>query len=179
MYRHNASLKGGTGNYSRSDTAGGMRRASNPSGRTNGGFIGDRRRSGTLASNKNKLSGIWPISGLLPAITTVDEGYYTYPPSYQQWNITSQSPTGHSGKWNVNVDLSACGTTTWPQGSYGGAPPATPPNQRGRSWTKVGHQGCCGWDFVIVTYYGSYTTITPDPVWNDNDVDYPVWDFFA
>ena len=112
-------------------------------------------------------------------ITTVDEGYYTYPPTYQQWNITSSTPTGYTGKWNVNVDLSACGTTTWPQGSYGGAPPATPPSYNGRSWTKVGHQGCCGWDFSIVEHSGSYTTVTPDPVWNDNDVDYPVWDFFA
>jgi len=176
VYRHNASFKG---LKVASETDGGIRKSILPSGRSNGGFIGDRRRSTNLASNKDKISGIWPMSGLLPAITTIDEGYYTYPPPTQQWGIQGSTATGYGGKWNVNVDLAACGTSLWPSGPYGGAPPAPPPGYNGRQWTKVGHQGCDGWTFAIVAYYGTYTTVNPPAVWNANNVDYPVWDFFA
>ena len=176
------------------DVAGGIRKAGMASGRLNGGFIGDRRRSHAIAANVDKLSGIWPMSGLVPGIHTVttsttesvNQGYFTYPASYQVFVITSSTYLGGGYRWFPHYSSDGCGQSgMWPDGDMG--PHTSSGGVLERSWTQVGYQGCSGWIFSVSESFGYYDWVYPPPVWNDNwvnvttttNTDYPTLDFFA
>ena len=187
MYRHNGGVKG----VKRTASQSGMWTAAKGviRGRSNGGFMGVDMRSADLQQNVNKLSGIWPLHGTkfvpngasVTTTTQVDNSYYTYPPSYQSFVVTSSTTLGGGYKWNVSMDLAACGTVMWPQGDMGGHSGSN----LGRTWTKVGTTGCDGWTFSVQSQTGYYQTIYPDPVYNEQidtvttTTQYNVWDWFG
>ena len=187
MYRHNGGYKG----TKRTQNQGGFFNASKGRirGRSNGSFMGVEMRSADLQQNVNKLSGIWALHGSkftpngasVTTTSTVDNSYYTYPPSYQAFYVTSQTTIGGGYKWNVSMDLAACGTVMWPQGSMGGH---TGSNLQ-RQWTKTTTNGCDGWTFNVNQQTGYYYTVYPDPVYVEQfdevttTTQYNVWDWFG
>tara|TARA_B100000214_G_scaffold215604_1_gene156639 strand:- start:178 stop:741 length:564 start_codon:yes stop_codon:yes gene_type:complete len=187
MYRHNGGYKG----IKRTQSQGGFFNAAKGRirGRSNGGFMGVEMRSADLQQNINKLSGIWPLHGTrfvvngasITTTETVDNSYYRQDPPYQAFQQTGSTTLGGGYKWNVSMDLAACGTVTWPQGSMGGH---TGSNLQ-RSWTKVGTQGCDGWTFDVIQVSGYYYTVYPDPVYVEQfdevttTTEYNVWDWFG
>lgn len=188
MYRFNGYCKGAKiANFTTSAT-GVIKSQGEPRGRANGGFLGvDRSLSDNLDNNLDKTSGIWHLSmGLTlvedhPVDTTVDNSYYEDQPSQQQFQETSRTRLGGGYKWNVSMDVAACGTVQWPQGQYGGHS-SSGYNNLTRDWTKVGTQGCDGWTFDVYGIQGYYYTYYPPPVYVEQ-IDivtnyYTVWDFF-
>lgn len=189
MYRHNGGVKGKKrGDASQSGmwtAAKGIIR-----GRSNGGFMGVDMRNNDLQDNINKLSGIWPLHGTkfvpngasVTTTSTVNNSYYTYPDPYEAFQETERNRLGGGYKWNVSMDLAACGTVTWPQGPYGGLGSLS---NLQRVWTKVGTTGCDGWTFDVVSVGGYYYTVYPDPVYNEQfdevttTTQYNVWDWFG
>ena len=186
MYRFNGGIKGSKRTNVRS-TAGHINSVGPPRGRHNGGYLGVNRLNDNLDNNVNKTSGIWHLTTGLKfvedhAITeVVDNSYYQNQPSQQVFNETSRTVLGGGYKWNVGMDLAACGTVMWPQGSMGGVN-TSGYAQSGRTWTKIGTQGCDGWTFEVYGVQGYYTTYYPPPVYVeqfDNVTNYyDVWDYF-
>tara|TARA_X000001036_G_scaffold141529_1_gene134383 strand:- start:890 stop:1456 length:567 start_codon:yes stop_codon:yes gene_type:complete len=188
VYRHNGGIKG----KKRTASQGGMLSGAKGviRGRSNGGFMGVEMRSADLQDNINKLSGIWPLHGTkftpngasVTTTSTVDNSYYRQDPPYQAFQETSRSRLGGGYKWNVSMDLAACGTVQWPQGPYGGLGSLS---NLQRVWTKVGTQGCDGWTFDVVTVGGYYYMVYPDPVYVQQfdevttTTQYNVWDWFG
>lgn len=160
-----------------------------PRGRKNGGILGERQVTNNLDNNINKTSGIWDLDGLvlidhdITTTQTIDNSYWEYPPPYQAFAETSRTYLGGGYKWNVSMDLTACGTVMWPSGDYGGH---TYGGAGGvsRTWTKVGTTGCDGWTFDVYGVDGYYYTEYPDPIYHevieyqDVTTTYKVWDFF-
>ena len=187
MYRHNGGVKG----TKRTASQGGMLSGAKGviRGRSNGGFMGVEMRNANLQDNINKLSGIWPLHGSkftpngasVTTTTTVDNSYYRQDPSYQAFQVTSTTLLGGGYKWNVSMDLAACGTVMWPQGSMGGH---TGSNLQ-RQWTKTTTNGCDGWTFNVNQQAGYYYTVYPDPVYVEQfdevttTTQYNVWDWFG
>ena len=187
MYRHNGGVKG----KKRTASQGGMKTMAKGRirGRSNGGFMGIEMRSENLQDNINKLSGIWPLHGTkftpngasVTTTSTVDNSYYRQDPPYQAFQVTSTTVLGGGYKWNVSMDLAACGTVMWPQGPFGGHSGGS----LGRNWTKVGTSGCDGWTFDVTRSEGYYYTVYPDPVYVEQfdevttTTQYDVWDWFG
>ncbi len=187
MYRHNGGVRG----KKRTASEGGMKTMAKGRirGRSNGGFMGIEMRSANLQDNINKLSGIWPLHGTkftpngasVTTTSTVDNSYYRQDPPYQQFVVTSSTTLGGGYKWNVSMDLAACGTVMWPQGDMGGHSGSN----LVRTWTKVGTSGCDGWTFSVQQQSGYYQTVYPDPVYVEQfdevttTTQYNVWDWFG
>jgi len=187
VYRHNGGVRG----KKRTASEGGMKTMAKGRirGRSNGGFMGIEMRSANLQDNINKLSGIWPLHGTkftpngasVTTTSTVDNSYYRQDPPYQQFVVTSSTTLGGGYKWNVSMDLAACGTVMWPQGDMGGHSGSN----LVRTWTKVGTSGCDGWTFSVQQQSGYYQTVYPDPVYVEQfdevttTTQYNVWDWFG
>lgn len=123
--------------------------------------------SGTLSIGNFHGSRWWRLV-YVPSTTTsqVNQGYWTDPAPYQQFQETSRYFVG-SGRWNV-------GNTTnpnlpmWPDG--------TPESYYGSSgdysWVNIGDydigDGYTYWRFNAYATSGYYYTVDPSPYWTDN-----------
>lgn len=161
-----------------------------PRGRANGGILGASQIDSNLDNNVNKTSGIWSIDGLVlvdhdvTTVETIDNSYWEYPPSYQDFAETSRTYLGGGYEWNPHPKAQ-CPGDMWPQGSMGGHSGAGYAGGAVRQWTSYGNQSTCeNWYFDVYGANGYYYTVYPDPIYHEdityNNVTttYRVWNYF-